>query len=300
MDTHEIMFDLQQYLKEKTGLINKALDRALPAANTRPAILHHAMRYSVLAGGKRLRPILCLAAAEAVGGKGKNALVPALALEVLHTYTLIHDDLPCMDDDDLRRGKPTSHVVFGEANAILAGDALLTLAFEWMAKMTPPKPYTSNQLILELACAAGNRGVIAGQIEDLASEGKKTNAATVHYIHMHKTAVLLRAAVRIGGICGGAGKSELSALGKYGEKAGLAFQITDDILNETSSPESMGKAAGSDRARGKMTYVAVHGIAKSRKMARKLAKEAVKSLKSLKGNTGPLAALVDFIVTRKL
>ena len=247
------MFEFRQYLNAKTRLINEALEHSLPAENIRPAILHRAMRYSVLAGGKRLRPILCLAAAEAVGGKEKtekNALVPALAIEILHTYTLIHDDLPCMDNDNLRRGKPTSHVVFGEANAILAGDALLTLAFEWMARVAPPKPYASNQLIFELACAAGNRGVIAGQIEDLAAEGKKTNAATVHYIHMHKTAVLLRAAVRIGGICGGADKGELSALGNYGEKAGLAFQIADDILNETSSPESMGKAAGSDRARG--------------------------------------------------
>ena len=257
------------------------------------------MRYSVLAGGKRLRPILCLAAAEAVGGKEKLAIIPALATEVLHTYTLIHDDLPCMDDDDLRRGKPTSHVVFGEANAILAGDALLTLAFEWMARAVPPKPYASNQLILELACAAGNRGVIAGQIEDLASEGKKTNAATVHYIHMHKTAVLLRAAVRIGGICGGAGKGELSALGNYGENAGLAFQITDDILNETSSREKMGKAAGSDRKRGKMTYVAVHGLEKAKKMARQLAGEAVESLQSLKGNTEPLKAVVEYIIARK-
>jgi geranylgeranyl diphosphate synthase type II len=294
------LFDIKSYLAKKSALINRELEKRLPAESIRPAMLHRAMRYSVLAGGKRLRPILCLAAAEAVGGTEKNALVPALAIEVLHTYTLIHDDLPCMDNDDLRRGKPTSHVVFGEANAILAGDALLTLAFEWMAKVVPPSPYTTNHLILELAGAAGNRGVIAGQAEDLASEGKKPNAATVHYIHMHKTACLIIAAARIGGICGGAGKSELSALGKYGEKAGLAFQITDDILNETSSPESMGKAAGSYRARGKMTYVAVHGIAKAKKMARRLAGEAVESLQSLKGDTEPLAALMDFIVTRKL
>lgn len=294
------MFDLQQYLKAKTGLINKALERALPAANARPAILHRAMRYSILAGGKRLRPVLCLAAAEAVGGTEKNALVPALALEVLHTYTLIHDDLPCMDNDNLRRGKPTNHVAFGAANAILAGDALLTLAFEWLAATVPPPPYKTSDLIRELARAAGSMGVIGGQVEDLASERKKPNEATVHYIHMHKTACLIMAAARIGGICGGAGKNELSALGNYGEKAGLAFQITDDILNETSSPESMGKAAGSDRARGKMTYVAVHGLEKAKRKARQLVKEAVQSLQSLEGNTEPLAALVDFIVTRKL
>lgn len=294
------MFELRQYLNAKTRLINKALERSLPAETTRPAALHKAMRYSVLAGGKRLRPILCLAAAEAVGGKEKLALVPALAIEVLHTYTLIHDDLPCMDDDDLRRGKPTSHVVFGEANAILAGDALLTLAFEWLAETVPPRPYPPNQLILELAGAAGSRGVIAGQIEDLASEGKKTSAATVRYIHMHKTACLIIAAVRIGAMCGGAGKSELSTLSNYGEKAGFAFQIADDILNETSSREKMGKAAGSDRARGKTTYVAVHDLEKAKKMACRLAGEAVKSLAPLKDNTKPLAALVDFIVTRKL
>ena len=293
------MFDLQQYLKEKTGLINKALARTLPAKTTRPAVLHKAMRYSVLAGGKRLRPVLCLAAAEAVGGRAKLALAPALALEVLHTYTLIHDDLPCMDNDDLRRGKPTSHVVFGEANAILAGDALLTLAFEWLAAATPLPPYKTSDLILELAQAAGSRGVVGGQVEDLASEGKTPDTATVEFIHLHKTAGLIKAAARMGGICGGAGKGELAALGRYGENAGLAFQITDDILNETSSPESMGKAAGSDRARGKMTYVAVHGLEKAKKMACQSAKEAVKSLQSLKGNTGPLKAIVEYIVARK-
>jgi len=294
------LFDIKSYLERKSALINKELEKRLPAASTRPPILHRAMRYSVLAGGKRLRPVLCLAAAEAVGGKANLALGPALAIEVLHTYTLIHDDLPCMDNDNLRRGKPTSHVVFGEANAILAGDALLTLAFEWLATAVPLPPRKTGDLILELAQAAGSLGVIGGQVEDLAAEGKKPNAATVHYIHMHKTAVLLRAAVRIGGICGGAGKSELSALGKYGENAGLAFQITDDILNETSCREKMGKAAGSDRSRGKMTYVAVHGLEKAKKMARQSGKEAIKSLQSVKGNTEPLAALVDFIVTRKL
>jgi len=294
------MFEFRQYLNVKTRLINEALERSLPAANTRPAILHRAMRYSVLAGGKRLRPILCLAAAKAVGGNVETALLPALAIEILHTYTLIHDDLPCMDNDKLRRGKPTSHVVFGAANAILAGDALLTLAFEWLAGVMPPRPYAPNQLILELAGAAGSQGVIAGQVEDLASEGKKPSAAKVESIHFLKTAALIRAAVRIGAICGGASRSELSALGQYGEKAGLAFQIADDILNETSSPEKLGKAAGSDRSRGKMTYVAVHGLEKAKKMTRRLAGEAVESLQSLKGNTEPLAALVEFIVTRKL
>lgn len=294
------MFNLKRYLAEKTALVNKALALALPAAETRPALLHRAMRYSVLAGGKRLRPILCLAAAEAVGGQAKKALWPAMALELLHTYTLIHDDLPCMDDDVLRRGKPTCHVAFGEANALLAGDALLTLAFEWLAKKIPPAPYASNRLILELARAAGSRGVVGGQVEDLSSEGKKPNRATVNYIHLHKTASLIRASVLIGGICGGATNRELKSLAQYGAKAGLAFQITDDILNETSSRRKLGKAAGSDRARGKMTYVSVYGLENSRQMARLLAENAVKALEPARGNKEPLAALVDFIVTRKL
>ena len=294
------MFDLKQYLAEKTTLVNKALARALPAANTRPAVLHRAMRYSVMAGGKRLRPILCLAAAEAVGGQAQKALRPALALELLHTYTLIHDDLPCMDDDVLRRGEPTCHVAFGEANALLAGDALLTLAFEWLAGTIPPAPYAPNRLILELARAAGSQGVVGGQVEDLFSEGKKPSRAAVNYIHLHKTADLIGAAVLIGGICGGASRSELKALAQYGEKAGLAFQITDDILNETSSCQKLGKAAGSDRARGKMTYPAVYGLDTSRKMARRLAGDAVRALRPLSGKSEALAALVDFIVTRKL
>jgi len=293
------LFDIEPYLVRKSALINRELEKHLPAANARPAILHRAIRYSVLAGGKRLRPILCLAAAEAAGGAEKNARMPALAIEILHTYTLIHDDLPCMDNDELRRGKPTSHVVFGEANAVLAGDALLTLAFEWLAAAAPLPPYKTGDLIRELAHAAGSRGVIGGQVEDLASEGKKPNAAAVKFIHLHKTAALIRAAVRIGAICGGAGKSELSALGSYGEKAGLAFQIADDILNETSSPASMGKAAGSDRARGKMTYVAVLGLKGAKQAAGRLAREAVRSLAPLKGNIGPLKAIVEYIVARE-
>lgn len=294
------MFEIKSYLAKKSTLINRELEKRLPAANIKPVVLHRAMRYSVLAGGKRLRPILCLAAAEAAGGNEETALLPALALEVLHTYTLIHDDLPCMDNDNLRRGKPTSHIVFGEANAVLAGDALLTLTFEWLAAAGPLPPYKTSDLILELAQAAGSMGVIGGQVEDLASEEKKPNAAKVSYIHLHKTAALIRAAVRIGAICGGARKSELSALGKYGEKAGLAFQIVDDILNENSSPESLGKAAGSDRARGKMTYVAVHGLEKAKKMARRLAREARNSLKTIRGDIRPLVALVEYIVVRKL
>ncbi len=291
------MPDLQAYIGERVRRINAELDRRLPAESERPAALHRAMRYSVFAGGKRLRPILCLAAAESVGGVLETALPAALALEVLHTYTLIHDDLPGMDNDTLRRGKPTLHVVAGEAMAILAGDALLTLAFEWLAEAPPPG--RSTRLALELARAAGSRGVVGGQVEDLAAEGQPPDADRVDYIHRHKTAALLRAAVRMGGLAGGASEPQLAALTAYGEAAGLAFQIVDDILNETSDAATLGKAAGSDRARGKMTYVAVHGLEAARAQAQALAGEAVAALGILPGPVEPLAALARYVAERR-
>ena len=294
------MFDLKQYLEDAQETINRALDLHMPPKYERPAVLHEAMRYSVLAGGKRLRPILCLAAAEAVGRSADAALLPAAAIEILHTYTLIHDDLPAMDDDKLRRGKPTCHVAFGEANAILAGDALLTMAFQWMAECRAPKPYLPNQLSLELAEAAGSRGVIAGQAEDLAAEGKEPSAELVEYIHLHKTATLIRAAVRIGAIAGGAREADLSALTIYGCDIGLAFQISDDILNATSTAEVMGKSSGSDAARKKMTYVSVHGIDGAQKQARELVDRATGELKKVHGNIEPLEAIARFIIERKM
>jgi geranylgeranyl diphosphate synthase type II len=275
------------------------LEARLPAESTRPAALHQAMRYSVLAGGKRLRPILCLAAAEAVGGDPARALLPALALEALHTYTLIHDDLPAMDNDTLRRGKPTCHVVFGEATAILAGDALLTLAFEWLAQTQAPPPYPPNQFALELAGAAGSQGVIGGQVEDLAAEGRPASAELVEYIHCHKTAALLRASVRMGAIAAGAAAADLEALSSYGLKVGLAFQIVDDILNETSSASALGKAAQTDRQRRKMTYVAAHGLEAAHKRAHELAAEAGAAVRTLGQPAEPLRALAEFICARK-
>jgi geranylgeranyl diphosphate synthase type II len=182
------MFDLNTYLNSRRQAVEAELDWKMPIDTTRPSKLHQAMRYSVMAGGKRLRPILCIAACEAVGGQLDNAILPGIAIEILHTYTLIHDDLPCMDDDELRRGRPTAHIVFGEANALLAGDALLTLAFEWLAQTSPPLPYDTSQLIIELATAAGSQGVIGGQVEDLAAEGQEADADLVDYIHRHKTA----------------------------------------------------------------------------------------------------------------
>lgn len=292
------MFNLENYLAERRGLVDRLLDEKLPSETARPAEIHRAMRYAVLAGGKRLRPILCLAAAEAVGGSKDKVLVPAAAIELLHTYTLVHDDLPAMDDDKLRRGQPTVHVKFGEANAILAGDALLTLAFEWLAECTAPPPYESGRLVLELARAAGSQGVIGGQVEDIAAEGQAPTAEQVDYIHEHKTGDLIRAALRIGAIAGGGSSQALAALDRYGRHVGLAFQIADDILNVSSSPEKLGKSSGTDAERGKMTYVAVHGLQKSRALANELMSQAIAELKSCPGDTQPLAELARYVVER--
>lgn len=292
------MFDLKSYLAARRAMVEEGLERTMPSETLRPSVLHKAMRYSVMAGGKRLRPILCMAACEAVGGKPETALLPGLAIEILHTYTLIHDDLPCMDDDDLRRGRPTSHVVFGEANALLAGDALLTLAFEWLAGIQAPPPHAPNQLALELAQASGSQGVIGGQVEDLSSEGRAPDADLVDYIHRHKTAALLRAAVRMGGICGGATPSHLECLSRYGECSGLAFQIADDILNVTSTPEELGKPVGNDEQLQKLTYVAVHGLEASRTKADALIRAAVDAIRNLPGDPHPLIALAEYTVKR--
>ena len=269
-----IMFSLEVYLAERKQFIDKALDRRMPKATMRPAILHTAMRYSVFSGGKRLRPILCLAACEAAGGKMKDALVPACAIELLHTYTLIHDDLPALDDDDLRRGKTTSHKKFGEANAILAGDALLTLAFEWLADYPA--------LAKELARAAGSQGTIAGQVEDLSAEGAKPDKKRLHYIHLHKTAKLIQAAVRMGAIVGKADEKDLTALSVYGEKSGLAFQLMDDVLDEEDGDQ--------------MSAVQVYGRAEALQRAQNLLTSAKESLEIITGETTALAAIADFII----
>lgn len=292
------MIDLSQYLEQRRQKVEAGLHEHLPQETTRPTILHQAMRYAVLAGGKRLRPILCMAACEAAGGNPDKALMPGLALEILHTYTLIHDDLPCMDDDVLRRGRPTTHVRFGEANALLAGDALLTLAFEWSARVPVPPPYAPGQISLELAIGSGSQGVIGGQVEDLAAEGQPFNADLVDYIHLHKTAALIRAATRMGAICAGASESHLDALGRYGECIGLAFQIADDILNVTSSPAELGKPVGNDAARRKLTYVAVHGMDKSRVRATALVNEAIAAIRDLPGDSRPLAGLAGYTIDR--
>lgn len=292
------MFNLREYLESNRLAVEQALDMHLPPESERPGVLHKAMRHSIFAGGKRIRPILCIAAAQAIGATAESVMRTAIALEALHTYTLIHDDLPAMDDDDLRRGKPTCHVAFGEANAILAGDALLTLAFEWLAEVQAPKPYLPNQLALELAEAAGSRGVIAGQVEDLANEGGEPTRELVDFIHLHKTATLIRASVRMGGIAAGARTEELNALTIYGCNAGLAFQIADDILNVTSSAAQLGKPTGSDQDRKKITYPAVYGLDVARKRAGELVESAVAQLDKVRGDKRPLEEIARYIVQR--
>ena len=242
--------------------IDTALIAALPPENRRPAVLHKAMRYSVLSGGKRLRPLLCLAAADAVGGEVRQALGPAVAVELFHSYTLVHDDLPCMDNDDFRRGRPTVHRVFGEANALLAGDALQALAFEVLAGARP-----ADRLVLELAHAAGSTGVVGGQVEDLAASSGKVDEATVKYIHQHKTADLFGAAVRMGALVGGARAADLKALTEYARCLGLAFQIVDDVLDGAS-----GKPA-------ELSCLSVYDAETARRKARRLRDRALASLK---------------------
>ena len=292
------MTDIKEYLQRGKALVETALDRNLPREDDPPARLHQAMRVSMLAGGKRLRPILCLAAAEAVN-PGADALLPALSLEILHTYSLIHDDLPAMDDDDLRRGRPTCHLEFGEATAILAGDALLTLAFELMGRCAAPPPWMPLQLVTELAQAAGSRGMIRGQMEDMQGENRSLGAEEVRSIHLHKTAALIRAAVRMGAIAAGAPPEVVDSFSVYGEKSGLAFQIMDDVLNETSTPEELGKPVKSDRDRGKSTWCGIYGVRESQRQAAELIDEAVAAVRETGLQTATLEDIARFLIQRR-
>ena len=236
--------DFDAYLRDTATAVEAALDRFLPTPETPPVRLHQAMRHSMMGGGKRLRPILCLAAAETLHGDADAAMIPACALEILHTYTLIHDDLPAMDDDDLRRGRPTCHIAFDEATAILAGDALLTLAFRLLCDATCRAPYTALDLVRELATAGGSTGVIGGQMADIEGEGQPLSLDQLLYIHTHKTGDLIRAALRMGAMSAGATPAQLEALTTYAEKIGLAFQVADDVLNATATNAELGKSAG--------------------------------------------------------
>ena len=289
-----------QYLDQCAQRVERFLDGFIPAEAVRPAELHRAMRYSLFAGGKRLRPALCLASAEAIGRPDDGrALRAAAALECLHTYTLIHDDLPAMDNDVLRRGRPTSHVVFGEANAILAGDCLLTVAFEILADCSAPPPHVPGAIALELAHAAGSRGVAGGQYEDLAAEKHPADATTLKFIHYHKTAILIRAACRMGGLAAGATAAELDALGRYGDDIGLAFQIADDVLDATSTPEQLGKNTGRDAENEKMTWVKLHGIDESRRQIKTLTESAIAALSPFGPRADTLRALAALMSERK-
>ena len=294
-------FDLPAYLAERRALVDAALDRFLPPEETPPPTVHRAMRYSVLAGGKRLRPILVIAGAEAVGGRAETILPTACALELIHTYSLIHDDLPAMDDDDYRRGRLTSHKVFGEAVAILAGDALLTLAFRLVADNAPlvPDPHTVRAVVVELATAAGTAGMVGGQVVDIESEGKTITAETLEYIHRHKTAALIRAALRVGALLAGGEPAAVAAIGEAGGDLGLAFQIVDDILDVEGSLAELGKTAGSDERKQKATYPALHGLEASRRQARMLIGRVKERLQVFGARSAPLCALADYVVERK-
>ena len=294
---------LAEELSRRREPVEEALGRWLPPEEEPPRELHAAMRYAVLGGGKRLRPILLAAAADACGGEPDRALPAAVAVELVHCYSLVHDDLPAMDDDDLRRGRPTCHRVFGEAVAVLAGDALLTLAFEVLARAYGADGESAggglaSTLVLELARAAGHAGMVAGQAADILSEGRQPSEELLRYIHGHKTGALIRASVRMGALVARASEAEVSALGHYGECVGLTFQIADDILDVTSSPEELGKATQKDLARGKLTYPALVGLAQARRAARRLSEEAVASLQGFGPEAGLLVALAHFVTRR--
>jgi geranylgeranyl diphosphate synthase type II len=291
--------DLSRYLTARTSLVDRALDRFLPKATAKPQTIHKAMRYSLFAGGKRLRPVLALASAEACGGTVEDAMPAACAVECIHTYSLIHDDLPCMDDDDLRRGRPTNHKVFGEGIAVLAGDALLTSAFEILAQTRGAKRYPVAAQVADLAHASGSRWLVGGQVADLEGEGCKLNAAELQYIHECKTAALLTVSIRLGAMSANATPAQLKSLTTFGKSVGLAFQVIDDILDVTQSSEKLGKTAGKDLNAQKATYPAIHGLEKSRQTARRLTASAHAVLRPFKKNGDTLSALADYLLARE-
>jgi geranylgeranyl diphosphate synthase type II len=310
---------IQAYLEQQRAKVDEELDRGLPAADDYPPSIHRAMRYSVFAGGKRLRPILCLEAGRLFGGDERALLRLGCALEMIHTYSLIHDDLPALDNDDLRRGKPTSHRQFGEATAILAGDALLTLAFETLAAPAPPaapqpssgddgRPAGSQdgagesrlRVIHELACAIGTRGgMVAGQVLDLESTSTETDSTTLEFIHASKTGAFIRAAVRCGALSAHAPESDLERVTAYGEKVGLAFQIADDLLDVLGSRQALGKAVGKDGRQRKATYPALHGVEESQRIASRLVDEACEMLAPYGSRALRLQEIAHFLLARR-
>jgi geranylgeranyl diphosphate synthase type II len=294
---------LPSFFEEDRLAVEAALDRLMPAAATQPPSIHEAMRYSVFAGGKRIRPILCLEAARiflpAFALDNTPALHPACAIEFIHTYSLIHDDLPALDNDDLRRGKPTSHKKFGEASAILAGDALLTLAFETIAS-TPIDAQRCVSILIEVSTAAGTvNGMVGGQVADLESEGQGIAHEMLEYIHRSKTAALIRASITAGALCAGAATEDVARLRRFGETIGWAFQVTDDILDVEESSAALGKTAGKDIAQQKATYPAVYGLERSHQIANELASKAIAELAPYAARADRLREISEFLIHRR-
>ncbi|MEM9444791.1 MAG: polyprenyl synthetase family protein [Verrucomicrobiota bacterium] len=291
--------DIKVYWKRKQKLVDQALNRELPPKDKKPSTIHTAMRYSIFAGGKRLRPIICLASAEALGGDVQNALPLACAVECIHTYSLIHDDLPCMDDDDLRRGMPTSHKKFGEGIAVLTGDALLTEAFAIASRCKGWKNYSTAKIIQEIAQASGSQALIAGQVVDLECEGKKITPTQLRYIHNNKTAALISASIRLGAMSANASPSRLKLMTEFGQALGLAFQIIDDILDITQTSAELGKSAGKDLTSEKATYPSILGMAKAQKEAKRLTDLAFNKVRSLGKKAEALQAISAYLLERK-
>lgn len=290
---------LPAFFEEDRISVDAALDRLLPAAAAQPASIHAAMRYSVFAGGKRIRPILCLETARIFTSDIAPAHYPACAIEFIHTYSLIHDDLPALDNDDLRRGKPTCHKKFGEAIAILAGDALLTLAFESIGA-TPIPAELRVAILTEVATSAGTvNGMVGGQVADIEAEGKRVEPRMLEYIHLSKTAALIRGAITAGALCAGAGPDDVARLRRFGETIGWAFQVTDDILDVEESSAALGKTAGKDVAQQKATYPAVHGLERSHEIAKSLATKAIAELAPYAERAARLREIAEFLVLRR-
>ncbi len=290
---------LPPFFEEDRLAVDAQLEKLLPADSMQPPSIHTAMRYSVFAGGKRIRPILCLESARIFEAEVSPALYPGCAIEFIHTYSLIHDDLPALDNDDLRRGKPTSHKKFGEATAILAGDALLTLAFETIAA-TPVSAERRVAMVTEIAIAAGTvKGMVGGQVADLEAEGKPVSPEMLEYIHRSKTAALIRASITAGALCAGAPADDVARLRRFGETIGWAFQVTDDILDVEESSAALGKTAGKDIAQQKATYPAVYGLERSHQIAKELAEKGIAELDAYGERAGRLRTIAEFLVLRR-
>lgn len=299
------MSEFKTWLTAQIEIVDSALDRQLPTEGTAPETIHKAMRYSIFAGGKRLRPVMTLAAAEACadaileGELLENVLLPACAVEMMHTYSLIHDDLPCMDDDDLRRGRPTSHKVFGEGVAVLAGDALLTQCFEVLAKMRPAGDFSCADYVRELAVTGGSVQLIGGQILDLQGEGQALPLEQLQQVHLAKTAALLTTSLRLGAMAVGAQAAQLEMLTSFGRNLGLAFQVIDDILDVTQTSEQLGKTAGKDEAVEKSTYPSLLGLEASRAEAKRLTEQALSALNTFGDKATQLRAIADYLLNRE-